>query len=286
MRWGQDNNWDINMWRHFIYFWRPQKNADHQCVGQLYLDIYLKDKKSTYISDTKEIFDRFIDERVIKKNEWWWCDAIFMAAPVLARLYTVTQEDKYLQIMNSMFWETTDRLYSESDSLFYRDKSYLDARSKNGEKVFWSRGNAWVLAGIARILGELPTSFEGREHYVTLYKEISEKVKSLQHKDGFWKPSLLDQETYSNGESSGTALFSFALAWGINNGIHSREDYIEVLEKAQQALMKSVDSDGKIGWIQRPGSGPGEVKNEDSYMYGVGAFLLAGVELNKLLTTD
>ena len=280
---GQVNDWKINMWRHFLYFWWPQKYADHQCVGQLFLDVYSTDPKDEYINDTRSIFSAFTSQKIREKNEWWWCDAVFMAAPILPKLFKTTKQSTYLQIMDEMFDETYDLLYSQEDSLFYRDESYIGKRGVHGEKVFWSRGNAWVLAGLVRILDELPDEYHRRDRYIDTYLEMAQKIAQLQSEDGFWRPSLLDSQSFPTRESSGTALFTYALAWGINNGVLELDDYEVVLKRAQHALASSIDVNGRVGWIQKPGSGPNSVTESDSYMYGVGAYLLAGIELNKLM---
>ena len=49
-------------------------------------------------------------------------------------------------------------LYDEQEGLWFRDENYLPdrARTADGKKVFWSRGNGWVFAGLARTLEILP----------------------------------------------------------------------------------------------------------------------------------
>lgn len=80
---------------------------------------------------------------------------------------------------------------------------------------------------------------------------------------------------------SGTALFCYAIAWGVNNGILKRETCSSVVEKAWQWLVGCIDETGGLCRVQPPGDGARTVKDTDSMEYGTGAFLMAGSEMNK-----
>ena len=84
-------------------------------------------------------------------------------------------------------------------------------------------------------------------------------------------------------ESSGTAFFTYAIAWGINNGILDPVIYKPVVQKAWKGLCSVVDEYGKVCWGQTVSRDPGKVKKEDSEEYVSGAFLLAGSEMLKLI---
>ena len=83
-------------------------------------------------------------------------------------------------------------------------------------------------------------------------------------------------------EVSGSAFFTFALAWGINAGLLDRKTYEPVVAKAWKGLLGHIYADGRLGSMQKIGGAPGEVSPGGSYVYGVGAFLLAGSEVDKL----
>ena len=93
-----------------------------------------------------------------------------------------------------MYWDTTDFLYSKPDSLFYRDKNYFNAMTANGKKSFWSRGNAWVLGGLAQILAMMNKKHPDYPKYEELYLQMIHKIAPLQQEDGLWRPSLLDPD--------------------------------------------------------------------------------------------
>ena len=182
-----------------------------------------------------------------------------------------------------MYWDTAEYLFDKDDGLFYRDQRYFYRRSENGEKVFWSRGNGWVIAGLPRIIANLPQKDKQRESYIELFKTLAFSLKDLQGADGFWRSSLLDSEEFPNPESSGSGFIVYALAWGINQGYLERDDYQPIVENGWTALNRAVHGDGKIGWVQDIGMDPRDVTFDDTHAYGAGAFLLAGSEMINLV---
>jgi len=98
-----------------------------------------------------------------------------------------------------------------------------------------------------------------------------------------WRPGLLDAPAYPLPEVSGSAFFTYALAWGINQHFLDAKTYRPVVEKAWRGLVSHIYQDGRLGCIQPIGSAPDAYKPTASYTYGVGAFLLAGSEVEKMV---
>ena len=229
-------------------------------------------------------------EQVAKHGiTWWWCDALFMGPPTLAKLARTTGDKSYLALNEKLYRETYERLYDKQEHLYARDAAFLiDAkgegkRETNGKKVFWSRGNGWVVAGLVRLLKELPKDHPTRSFYLEQYKEIVARVAEVQQPDGLWRASLLDPDSYPGGESSGTGFHTYAMAWGINNKILDRKKYLPVVRKSWTALNTLVHADGMVGWTQPVGFDPRRNFSADSWeVYGAGAYLLAASEIAKL----
>lgn len=214
--------------------------------------------------------------------EWWtWCDALFMAPPSFVRMWKVTGNEEYLTYMDTQWWKTSDYLYSEEDSLYYRDDRFFDKRTDNDKKVFWSRGNGWVIAGLARVLSLLPEDYENRAAFEKQYKEMAHKLLSIQGDDGLWRVSLHDPEYLDIGESSGSSFYTFALAWGLNNGL-LEEKYRPNVEKAWNALCNNVNGEGRLGYVQQVAGDPYPFYEHEWHVYATGAFLLAGKEMYQL----
>lgn len=257
-------------------------HADDQAVGQFYLNLYEDYKEEKMIKPTQVGFDSIIESTKASKYLWHWSDALFMAPPVWARLSKETNDLKYVEFMNIQYRMTYDKLWDKKAQLFYRDKSYFKSREKNGEKTFWSRGNGWVFGGLALMIPDFPKNWEHTVFYTTIFKELAETLLNEQRKDGTWSASLLaDEKDYPNKETSGTAFFTFGLAWGINNGILDAEIYTPVMLKSWESLMSCVNKDGMLGYVQPVGAAPGESFKDYTELYGSGAFLAAGTEVYK-----
>jgi rhamnogalacturonyl hydrolase YesR len=177
---------------------------------------------------------------------------------------------------------TTEHLYDSGAHLYSRDAGFLGRREKNGTKLFWSRGNGWVLAGLARVIPYLPQGDPMRAKYEAQFREMAKAVAAIQGQDGLWRSGLLDADSYPNPEVSGSAFFAFAFAWGINQGLLDRGTYEPVVARAWKGLVGHIYADGRLGSIQKIGAAPGDVSPGGSYVYGVGAFLLAGEQVEKL----
>jgi len=258
-------------------------HADDEAVAQSYLELDMEQAAPERVAAMQEEADKLLarpDDP--KKDLWWWCDALFMSPPALARLAKVTGERRYLDYMDREWWLTSEHLYDTKAHLYSRDASYLDKHEPNGQKLFWSRGNGWVMGGLARVIPYLPADDPARAKYVEQFREMAKEVASIQGSDGLWRAGLLDAAAYPTPEVSGSAFFTFALAWGINDGLLDRKEYEPVVEKAWAGLLQHVYADGRLGSIQKIGGAPDHVSLGGSYVYGVGAFLLAGEQVERL----
>ena len=216
-------------------------------------------------------------------RRWCWCDALFMAPMGWISLSQAVNDPRYLAYADKEFRATTDYLFDSRQSLYYRDSSYFGKTGPHGEKIFWSRGNGWVYAGLARILTTLPANSPSRPYYQDLFLKMSRKLVSLQKPDGSWAPSLLDPRDNTLPETSGTGFFTYGLAWGVHAGVLKEPLYRRAAERGWSLLAKAVRPDGKLGWVQQVGSEPDSVAADYTQPFGVGAFLLAGsamIDLN------
>ena len=266
--------------------WRPGPrfaHADDEAIGLTYLALYAEKPEQERLTPTHENMDKLLarpdDPR---ENLWWWCDALYMAPPVLAQLSIATRDSRYLDFMNHEWWLTSSALYDPAEHLYYRDNRFLTMHEANGQKVFWSRGNGWVLAGLAMVLEEMPANYPDRARYVAQYKDMAQRIAALQQSDGLWRTSLLDPSAYPNPEISGSAFFTYAMTWGINHGLLDRKKYQPVVARAWRGMLTHVYENGRLGSIQPIGAEPGKFKPSSSWVYGVGAFLLAGEELSRM----
>jgi unsaturated rhamnogalacturonyl hydrolase len=282
---ARENDWQLGP-----LYW----HADDQAIAQMYL--FLAGKKGD--AETQAVVDAF--DRVLDappdnslefrddetaqsegtcQRRWCWCDALFMAPPAWAMLSNVTGDAKYRNYALKEYFATKDYLYDEEQHLFYRDSRFFERRTPFGNKVFWSRGNGWVFAGLPLLLEALPAEHPQYEELLNLYREMATTFRSIQHPQGYWSSSLLDVQHDPRPEMSGTAFITFGLAWGVNRNVISKEVYGDVVERGWMALRDAVDMQGKLGWVQQVGNAPDEVRATDTQLYGSGALLLAASEM-------
>lgn len=265
-------------------------HADDHVVGQLYAALYRTNMDEKMIAPTKERFN-FIMLHPARtslhwmspyhNDRWNWCDALFMAPPVWAALYHITGEEKYLNFMMAEYKATTDFLFDKKESLYYRDESYI-GKLDHGTKIFWSRGNGWVFAGLANIMNELNPKSKEYKYFLKIYKKMAGKLLKIQTPEGHWSMSLLGQAFYPTPETSGSSFFIYGLAWGINNGILDKATYAPAVKKGWNAMVGHVTKEGMLGYVQPIGAAPGNAWADKTEVYGTGAFLCAGSEVYKL----
>lgn len=268
----------------------PAEHADYQLIGQTYFWDYGRSNDPRALSAILHRFDQVIAEHPDNpldfggepipkfgkpcQKRWCWSDALFMAPATWATASQITGDPRYLAYADQEMWATVQKLYDPQEHLFYRDTTQM----KN--HVFWSRGNGWVLAGLARFLDALPANHPSRARYEALFKEMARRVMALQMPGGTWSPSLLNAQD-APPETSGTALFVYGLAWGVNHGLLDRDGTMPTLVRGWSALHGAIQPDGRLGWVQRIGYAPDKVAADDTQLYGTGALLLAGVELSQ-----
>jgi unsaturated rhamnogalacturonyl hydrolase len=258
-------------------------HADDQALGQAYLDLYREDPRPVRMADTKAIIDRLIVRQDDpNKLLWWWCDALFMSPPVLLRMYAITNDRKYLDYMDHEWWLTSGSLYNQQEHLYFRDSHYFTQKELNGKAIFWSRGNGWVMGALVNVLRIMPADYPSRPKYVAQFREMVEKLAAIQRADGLWRSGLLDPAAYDLPEVSGSAFFTFAIAYGINEMILDRKTYFPMVVRSWKGILGHIYADGRLGSIQPIDGQPGKFKPSASYVYGVGGFLMAGSEMHRL----
>jgi unsaturated rhamnogalacturonyl hydrolase len=286
VQWGEKHQWNV---RNGI----TVRNADDQACGQTYIDLYLLDKKEEQIKNIKACMDNMM--KTDKVDDWNWIDAIQMAMPVFAKLGNLYNDSSYYEKMYQMYAFTKyhhggNGLYNAAEGLWWRDKDFIPPyKEPNGENCYWSRGNGWVVAALVRTLSLLPKTSQHYNEFLTDYKNMLKALLPLQRADGYWNVSLKDSTHFGGKELSGTALFVYGMAWGINHKIIDKKNYLPVVLKAWNAMQKEcVHEDGKLGYVQGTGKEPkdGQPVNYNSTPdfedYGLGCFLLAGTEVYKL----
>ncbi|WP_320019502.1 glycoside hydrolase family 88 protein [Labilibaculum manganireducens] len=276
--------------------WSPYKrffHADDIAISSTYIDLYLIEKKQEMLQPTIDTLARFVNEpytvKGIDQIKYWWADALFMAPPVLIKLGRLIDRPDYLEYNDELYRQAYEMLYNKEEHLFARDLNFTikndptDLLEANGKPLFWSRGNGWVIAGLARMLKELPSDYQERPFYENLFREMATRLVEIQREDGLWSSGLLDISAYPNGEVSGSGLICFGLAYGINSGLLKGKNFKRATCRAWKGLTNCVSDEGRANYVQGAGDRPSNRDfSDNTELYGTGAFLLAGSEIIKM----
>lgn len=290
-QWCRHNNWmgatstDKRKWRYktygegndFVLF------GDWQICFQTYIDMYNLVPGDYKVERAIEVMSY---ECAMPDNKfWWWADALYMVMPVMTKLYNLTGQEMYLDKLYENFLWSDSLMWDKEDQLYYRDGKYIWPKvttACNGGKSFWARGDGWVLAGLAKVLADMPRDYRHRDIFVERFKQLSEGVARCQQPGGYWSRSMLCEDDAPGPETSGTAFFCYGLMWGVNHGYLDKAKYGETIERAWRYLStKALQADGSIGFVQPIGEKPDPTKIVDARSqapFGTGAWLLAACE--------
>ena len=298
LRWANHNHWqgaserDVAKWKYkqygegqdYVLF------GDWQICFQTYLDLYMeeeRERKEERIARAKEVMGYIADSQV--NDYWWWADALYMVMPVMTKMYRLTGDEKYLDKLYQNLLYTDSIMLDQEMGLYFRDGKYVypQHKSANGLKDFWARGDGWVLAGLAKVLQDMPTSYRHHDFFVKKYQRLAHAVALLQQKEGYWTRSMMDAQHAPGPETSGTAFFTYGILWGVNNGYLKRKEYAPVIKRAWRYLTTTaLQPNGRVGYVQPIGERaiPGQTVDANSQAnFGVGAFLLAACEYVRYL---
>ena len=222
---------------------------------------------------------------------WWWSDALYMVMPVMTKMYKLTGDTKYLDKLYDNLLTTDEIMLDKETNLYFRDGKYVYPKHKsaNGKKDFWARGDGWVLAGLAKVLQDMPKDYKHYQFFVDKFQKLAKAVAEIQQPEGYWTRSMMDPEHAPGPETSGTAFFTYGMLWGINNGYLNKKEYKKVIDRAWTYLTEiAVQADGKVGYVQPIGERaiPGQTVDANSQAnFGVGAMLLTACEYDKYLNS-
>ncbi len=264
--------------------------GDWQICFQTYADLYNILPEDHKIRRAREVME--YEMSTPANDYWWWSDGLYMVMPVMTKLHKITGNRKYLDKLYEYVLVSDSIMYDASEGLYYRDAKYVYPKHKsiNGKKDFWARGDGWVLAGLAKVLKDLPEDYAHRKFFEDKFVRMADGVIALQQPEGHWTRSMADPEHAPGYETSGTAFFTYGLLWGINNGYLTDAKYLDAALKGWKYLSSvALQKDGSVGYVQPIGEKaiPGQVVDRNSVSnFGTGAFLLAACEYVRYLERE
>lgn len=305
-RWAYHNNWsgateaDPRRWKYATY--GESKDfvlfGDWQVCFQTYIDLYNlalanggTDADNYFmVKRAKEV----MHYEAYSKNDdyWWWSDALYMVMPVMTKMYKLTGDSQYLDKLYANLLYADRIMLDEETGLYFRDARYVYPKHKsvNGKKDFWARGDGWVLAGLAKVLQDMPKDYKHYKFFVDKFQRLADIVAKTQQKEGYWTRSIMDPNHAPGPETSGTAFFTYGILWGVNNGYLAKKDYKKCIDRAWQYISETaVQADGKVGYVQPIGDRaiPGQTVDANSQAnFGEGAVLLASCEYYRYINNQ
>lgn len=224
-------------------------HVDFTVFGSVPLELYLQTGNQSYYHIGMDFADKQwelpenskqpeICKNLLDKGLTWqtrfWIDDMFMITTVQLQAYLASKDKKYI---DRAAYEMTVYLDSlqRPNGLFYH---------AGDVPFFWSRGNGWMAVGMTDLLKNLSADNSHRQEILTQYQKMMNTLKEFQRPDGMWGQLIDDRESWS--ETSGTAMFTYAMITGVKRGWLNKEEFAPVAKKAWVALVSNIDENGAV----------------------------------------
>jgi rhamnogalacturonyl hydrolase YesR len=258
---------------------------------------YLKDQNDDYL-DLINITADYISNKQFRLEDGTlarhrpqyqslWADDLYMSVPFLANMGVLTGDNKYFDDAVRQILQMAKRLYIPQKELF--DHGWNVTSGDYDPRFYWGRANGWTVMAMAELLSILPEDYEGRDEVMHLYRSMIRSLAGLQDGTGFWHNMLDKTNTYL--ETSCTAMFTFGVAKGINEGWISHI-YGPVALTGWNAIQTRVLENGAVDGTCEATT----FAHDNTYYYhrgksiyathGYGPVLYAGAEMILLLQND
>ncbi len=266
-------------------------------IGAAMIKTYLKAQNDAYLDLINIVADhisnkqfRLEDGTLARHRPQYqsvWADDMYMSVPFLANLGVLTRDNRYFDDAVKQVLQMSDRLYIPQKDLF--DHGWSVTAGAYDPHFYWGRASGWTLMAMAELLDVLPEDYQGRDKILHLYRSLVRSLADLQSGTGFWHNMLDKNNTFL--ETSCTAMFTFAVAKGINEGWVNHV-YGPVAQTGWNAIKTRVLENGAVD-----GSCEATTFAHDNVYYhnrgasiyathGYGPVLYAGAEMIRLLQND
>lgn len=167
----------------------------------------------------------------------FWIDDMYMISAIQSQAYAATGERKYIDRAAAEMVAYLDRI-QRPNGLFYHAEDV---------PFYWGRGNGWMAAGMTELLGMLPADNADRPRILQAYRQMMKTLLRYQKEDGLWGQLVDDTTTWT--ETSGSAMFTYAMVKGVKQGWLDEETYGPVARRAWIALVGHIDDKGDIAGV-------------------------------------
>jgi len=227
---------------------QPKPNhVDNNVFGSVPLELYMKTKQQKYLdlglkyADTQWILPEAAkpEEKVWADQGFsWqtriWIDDMFMITAIQAQAYRATGDIKYINRAAKEMLLYLDKIQLENGLFYHSPDAHFS----------WGRGNGWMAVGMAEILRILPNDNPNRIRIMDGYHKMMAALLKYQEKDGMWRQIIDDQEAWK--ETSGTAMFTYAMITGVKNGWLDQKIYGTTARKGWLALITYINQNDEL----------------------------------------
>ena len=215
----------------------PRSHVDYRITGVVPLEIYLLKRDPAYLALGRDFADKQWDTTTpdgITTEARYWSDDLYMLPVLQVQAYRATKDAKYLDRVSMTMVAYLDRLQQPNGLFLHSPDS----------PFYWGRGNGWVAAGMAEVLSVLPTAHPHHARILKSYQLMMAGLLKFQNPQGLWL-QLMEQPDFWP-ETSGSAMFAFALVEGVKRGWLEPDTYGPAARKAWLGLVPYVDSAANI----------------------------------------
>jgi unsaturated rhamnogalacturonyl hydrolase len=212
-------------------------HVDHSMIGAVPFEIYMQTKQARYRAMGIEIADSQWSDPTpdgLTSQTRFWIDDMYMITILQVQAFRATGNQKYLDRAAREMSAYLQRL-QRPNGLFYHAPD---------TPFYWGRGNGWVAAGMAEILSVLPAKHPERKRIMRSYTKMMSSLLKYQDREGMWR-QLIDQPQ-SWPETSGSAMFTYAMIMGVKNGWLPAKRYTPAVRKAWLALVTYLEPNGDL----------------------------------------
>ena len=215
----------------------PGGHVDLSVFGGVPLEIYLLNGDKNFLKLGLHLADAQWEQPLtngLTRETRWWVDDAWMIGSLQIQAYRATRQAKYADQVARQLAAYLDRL-QEPNGLFHHGPE---------APFFWARGNGWVAAALAEVLQSLPPTHEKYARLMSGYRKMMAGLKSVQSPSGLWR-QLLDEPTAWE-ETSGTAMFTYAMIVGEKQGWLDAAEYDGCARRGWLALCGKIDASGNL----------------------------------------
>jgi rhamnogalacturonyl hydrolase YesR len=230
------------------------RHVDHTIFGIVPLELYLQTKDPRYLEIGKMLADRQWENPTtggLSGETRFWIDDMYMITILQVQAFRATGNHTYLDRAAQEMLAYLDNL-QRPNGLFFHGPAF---------PFFWGRGNGWVAAGMAELLGELPARHPHRARILEGYLKMMASLLPYQDPDGMWHQLIDHPESYK--ESSCTAMFTFAMIKGTKAGWLKDPAYARAARQGWLALVQHIDANGEVDQVC---VGTGQTNNLQFYL--------------------